>query len=57
MHKQRYFFILLLKRLGLHFQRCKTEITSGMSLEGLAGEFCLVETLKETIESTVILRL
>lgn len=55
MHKQRYFFILLLKRLGLHFQRCKTEKTSGMSLEGLAAEICLVETLKESTESNILL--
>lgn len=55
MHKQRHIFILLLKGLGLHFQRCKTEITSGMPLEGLAGESCLVETLKKTTESNTLL--
>lgn len=55
MHKQRHIFILMLKCLSLHFQRCKTEITSGMSLEGLAAEFCLVETLKDTIESNILL--
>lgn len=46
------FFILLLKCLGLPFQRCKSEITSGMSLEGLAAEPCLVETLKEPQNAT-----
>lgn len=31
------------------------EMTSGMSLEGLAAESCLVKTLKETIESNILL--
>lgn len=55
MHKQRNIFILLLKWLGLCFQRCEAEISSGMSLEHLAAESCLVETLKETIESNILL--
>lgn len=55
MHKQRHISILLLKGLGLYFQRCQTEITSGLPLEGLARESCLAGTLKETTENKTLL--